>query len=147
MNGSQINGLSVGLVNNLQAKTCVEMKQVDACLVILDSCCVCVPSLTYFFHLWFILVLQKSRLSALESLRKPKSRDIVVATDVAARGLDISSIATVVHYDVARMVDTFIHRAGRTAVRAVLFYLLSRMFLDGWMVFVLGILRNKTSSQ
>jgi superfamily II DNA/RNA helicase len=40
----------------------------------------------------------------------------VVATDVAARGLDIPSVATVVHYDVARQVDTFIHRAGRTAV-------------------------------
>ena len=32
-------------------------------------------------------------------------------------GLDISSVSTVVHYDVARMVDTFIHRSGRTAVR------------------------------
>jgi len=58
---------------------------------------------------------QKSRLAALESLKTPKSRAIVVATDVAARGLDIASVSTVIHYDVARMVDTFIHRAGRTA--------------------------------
>lgn len=63
-----------------------------------------------------ILVLQKARFKAVESLREPKSRAIVVATDVAARGLDIPSVATVVHYDVARQVDTFIHRAGRTAV-------------------------------
>lgn len=39
-----------------------------------------------------------------------------MATDVAARGLDILSIRSVVHYDVARSVDTFVHRAGRTAV-------------------------------
>ena len=59
---------------------------------------------------------QKARFKALESIRQPKSREIVVATDVAARGLDIPSVATVIHYDVARAVDTFVHRAGRTAV-------------------------------
>ena len=58
---------------------------------------------------------QKSRMAALESLKKPKSRSIVVATDVAARGLDVSSITSVVHYDVPRAIDTFVHRAGRTA--------------------------------
>lgn len=51
----------------------------------------------------------------MESLRSG-ARAIVVSTDVAARGLDIPNVATVVHYDVARAVDTFIHRAGRTAV-------------------------------
>ena len=55
-------------------------------------------------------------MGALESLRTSNSRSIVVASDVAARGLDITSVTTVVHYDVARVVDTFIHRAGRTAV-------------------------------
>ena len=43
-------------------------------------------------------------------------RNVVVCTDVAARGLDIPSVATVVHYDVARSVDAFVHRSGRTAV-------------------------------
>lgn len=62
---------------------------------------------------------QKSRLKSLESLRKAKSRSIVVASDVAARGLDIPSVATVIHYDCARAVDTFIHRSGRTAVSCV----------------------------
>lgn len=67
---------------------------------------------------------QKSRLKSLESLRKSKSsRSIVVASDVAARGLDIPSVATVIHYDCARAVDTFIHRAGRTAVRRFLLLL------------------------
>lgn len=58
---------------------------------------------------------QKARLGSLESLSRQNTRAIVVATDVAARGLDIPSVASVVHYDVARAVDTFVHRAGRTA--------------------------------
>lgn len=39
---------------------------------------------------------------------------ILVATDVAARGLDIPSIKTVINYDVARDIDTHTHRIGRT---------------------------------
>ena len=60
----------------------------------------------------------------MESLQQEDNTDgknqvptIVVATDVAARGLDIPSVATVIHYDAARTVDTFVHRSGRTAVR------------------------------
>ncbi|XP_053308958.1 ATP-dependent RNA helicase DDX42 isoform X2 [Spea bombifrons] len=45
---------------------------------------------------------------------KKKSIPILVATDVAARGLDIPSIKTVVNYDVARDIDTHTHRIGRT---------------------------------
>lgn len=39
---------------------------------------------------------------------------ILVATDVAARGLDIPHIRTVVNYDIARDIDTHTHRIGRT---------------------------------
>jgi len=58
---------------------------------------------------------QRARFKAVESLKNTKKRVIVVCTDVAARGLDIPTVSTVVHYDVARAVDTFVHRSGRTA--------------------------------
>ena len=45
---------------------------------------------------------------------KKKELSILVATDVAARGLDIPSIRTVVNFDVARDIDTHTHRIGRT---------------------------------
>lgn len=45
---------------------------------------------------------------------KRKDKPILVATDVAARGLDIPHIRTVVNYDVARDIDTHTHRIGRT---------------------------------
>uniref|UniRef100_A0A0B7ALJ4 RNA helicase n=1 Tax=Arion vulgaris TaxID=1028688 RepID=A0A0B7ALJ4_9EUPU len=45
---------------------------------------------------------------------KKKEFPILVATDVAARGLDIPHIKTVINYDVARDIDTHTHRIGRT---------------------------------
>ena len=51
-------------------------------------------------------------------LKQGQRRTVIVATDVAARGLDIAAVGTVVHYDAARTMDAFVHRSGRTAVRA-----------------------------
>lgn len=45
---------------------------------------------------------------------KRKELPILVATDVAARGLDIPAIKTVVNFDVPRNIDTHVHRIGRT---------------------------------
>uniref|UniRef100_A0A336KUY9 ATP-dependent RNA helicase DDX42 n=1 Tax=Culicoides sonorensis TaxID=179676 RepID=A0A336KUY9_CULSO len=45
---------------------------------------------------------------------KKREADIMVATDVAARGLDIPHIRTVINYDIARDIDTHTHRIGRT---------------------------------
>lgn len=45
---------------------------------------------------------------------KRKDCNIMVATDVAARGLDIPHIRNVINYDIARDIDTHTHRIGRT---------------------------------
>jgi ATP-independent RNA helicase DbpA len=44
-----------------------------------------------------------------------KSTSVLVATDVAARGLDIEAIDTVINYHVPRELEVYIHRIGRTA--------------------------------
>ncbi len=56
---------------------------------------------------------QSQRTSALKAFATGKSR-ILVATDVAARGIDISHIAHVVNYDLPGGSDDFVHRIGRT---------------------------------
>lgn len=60
---------------------------------------------------------QKARLRSVERFSSPSSdpSSILVATDVAARGLDIKGIDFVVHYHSPRAADTYVHRSGRTA--------------------------------
>ena len=57
---------------------------------------------------------QSQRTKSLSSFRAQTSR-LLVATDVAARGLDIPSTNLVINYDVPRNPDDYIHRVGRTA--------------------------------
>ncbi|CCU75430.1 Putative ATP-dependent rRNA helicase [Blumeria hordei DH14] len=57
---------------------------------------------------------QSARLGALNKFRAG-SREILVATDVAARGLDIPSVDIVFNYDLPPDSKTYIHRVGRTA--------------------------------
>ncbi|MBN1141019.1 MAG: DEAD/DEAH box helicase [Deltaproteobacteria bacterium] len=56
---------------------------------------------------------QASRESAVERLRNGELK-IVVATDVAARGLDVERIGLVVNYDIPQDPDPYVHRIGRT---------------------------------
>lgn len=57
---------------------------------------------------------QKARMRAIEKFTaNPTS--IMVATDVAARGLDISGVQLVLHYHLPRAADMYVHRSGRTA--------------------------------
>lgn len=57
---------------------------------------------------------QSSRLGALNKF-KSGARNIMVATDVAARGLDIPKVDFVLNYDLPQDSKTYIHRVGRTA--------------------------------
>ena len=56
---------------------------------------------------------QQDRTATLEAFRAGRVK-VLVATDVAARGLDIEGIGLVVNYEVPRDVDSYVHRVGRT---------------------------------
>ena len=57
---------------------------------------------------------QQNRLAALNKFRA-KSKSLLIATDVAARGLDIPSVDLVLNFDLPQDSKTYIHRVGRTA--------------------------------
>lgn len=57
---------------------------------------------------------QNKRLESLNALRKNRT-DVLVATDVAARGLDVKKVTHIYHYDVPKTSTEYIHRIGRTA--------------------------------
>lgn len=56
---------------------------------------------------------QEQREYALASL-KSGSKDILVATDVAGRGIDIKNVSLVINYDMAKNIEDYTHRIGRT---------------------------------
>lgn len=58
-------------------------------------------------------IAQKLREKTIENLKSGKL-DILVATDVAARGLDVTRISHVINYDIPYDVEAYIHRIGRT---------------------------------
>jgi ATP-dependent RNA helicase RhlE len=57
---------------------------------------------------------QRERISALEGFRSGKHR-VLVATNIAARGLDVEGISHVINYDVPEHPEVYVHRIGRTA--------------------------------
>lgn len=62
-------------------------------------------------------MIQKARLRSVERFKDTKggAAPILIATDVAARGLDIPDVQLVVHYHLPRAADVYVHRSGRTA--------------------------------
>ncbi|MDX8408498.1 MAG: DEAD/DEAH box helicase [Mariprofundales bacterium] len=56
---------------------------------------------------------QRQREQTIDRLKKGRV-DIVVATDVAARGLDVERISHVINYDVPHDTESYVHRIGRT---------------------------------
>jgi ATP-dependent RNA helicase RhlE len=56
----------------------------------------------------------KERVRALDAFRDREVR-VLVATDVAQRGLDVEGISHVINYDVPQDPDSYVHRVGRTA--------------------------------
>jgi ATP-dependent RNA helicase RhlE len=56
---------------------------------------------------------QNARQRALTNFKSGKTR-VLIATDIAARGIDIDSLAYVVNYDLPNEPETYDHRIGRT---------------------------------
>jgi ATP-dependent RNA helicase RhlE len=56
---------------------------------------------------------QNQRVAALEAFRRGKAR-VLVATDIAARGIDVEGISHVVNYDIPMQAEDYVHRIGRT---------------------------------
>lgn len=68
-------------------------------------------------------VSKKKRAAALQELKAGRNH-LLLATDLAARGLDIPGLTYVVNYNIPRQLNTYLHRAGRTG----------RMNQEGWVI-------------
>jgi ATP-dependent RNA helicase RhlE len=56
---------------------------------------------------------QNARQRALSNFKLQKTR-VLVATDIAARGIDIDNLSTVINYEIPNIPETYVHRIGRT---------------------------------
>lgn len=61
---------------------------------------------------------QSARIEALDNFKTGKT-GLLVATDVAARGLDIPNVGAVINYSFPLTIEDYIHRIGRTGTYAV----------------------------
>jgi ATP-dependent RNA helicase RhlE len=57
---------------------------------------------------------QGQRIRALEAFKKGKAR-VLVATEIAARGIDVDDVTHVINYDLPNVPEQYVHRIGRTA--------------------------------
>jgi ATP-dependent RNA helicase RhlE len=56
---------------------------------------------------------QSARERALEEFRRGTTR-VLVATDIAARGIDVEGISLVINFDLPNVAESYVHRIGRT---------------------------------
>ena len=73
----------------------------------------CLVIHVYVNHPLFRDRLQREREEALRDFRTGRSR-VLVATSVAARGLDIPQVKHVINYDLPNNIEEYVHRIGRT---------------------------------
>ena len=57
---------------------------------------------------------QSQRIKALDAFKTGQTK-VLIATDIAARGIDISSVSHVINYDLPSVAEQYVHRIGRTA--------------------------------
>ncbi len=76
---------------------------------------------------------QSARTEALDRFKRGAAR-VLVATDVAARGIDVEDIALVVNYDVPRDPEIYVHRVGRTARAGAQGVAMTLMSPDEWLM-------------
>ena len=74
---------------------------------------------------------QDLRQAALDRFKRGETR-VLVATDVAARGIDVDDIAVVVNFDVPRDPEAYVHRVGRTARAGAKGVAVTLMSPDEW---------------
>jgi len=92
----------------------------DSCLSL--RCCRCQSSLftrnynkDSVSRTWIGKLAEILRVQELMNRFKSSKNGVLIATDVAARGLDIPLVEHVVHFNLPRTADAYIHRSGRTA--------------------------------
>jgi len=68
-------------------------------------------------------LLQPQRMQTLENF-KNGTTGLMVATDVAARGLDIPNVGAVINYTFPLTIEDYIHRIGRTGACSMIFFTL-----------------------
>ncbi|CAK9165372.1 unnamed protein product, partial [Ilex paraguariensis] len=134
-NAAIVDLTNVSIVANKLEESCIECREEDkdAYLYYILSVhgqgrtivfCTSIASLRHISALLRILSInvwtlhaqmqQRARLKAVDRFRT-NEHGILVATDVAARGLDIPGVRTVVHYQLPHSAEVYVHRSGRTA--------------------------------
>ena len=76
---------------------------------------------------------QSHRTRTLDAFRSGEA-DVLVATDIAARGIDVDGIRMVVNFDVPHEAEVYVHRVGRTARAGARGLALTLLSPDEWLL-------------